>query len=101
MKPVLGDYMKIAIWLGGFSWCAKGAFLCCLVGFSTHQQDFSQTVGLEEGVGRPVHGEGKRQHEKQENIFGKMGNAEGIIQGDNSTGHCFVLRDLIPRNIFK
>ena len=101
MKLVLGDYVKIAISLGGFFWCGKGAFFCCLMGFSTHLQDFPQMVGLEEGLGRSIHGEGKRQDEKQENIFGKMGNAEGIIQGDNSAEHCFVIRDLIPMNIFK
>ena len=30
-----------------------------------------------------------------------MGNRRGIIQGDNSAGHCFVLRNLIPMNFFK
>ena len=32
---------------------------------------------------------------------GKMGDTGGIIQGDNSAGHCFVIRDLIPMNFFK
>ena len=26
--------------------------------------------------------------------FGKMGNTRGIIPGDSSAGHCFVLKDL-------
>ena len=36
-------------------------------------------------------------------FFGKRGDtgAEGIILGDNSPGHCFLLRDLIPKNFFK
>ena len=101
MKLVLDDYMKIAIWLGGVFWCDKRAFCCCLVGFSTYLQDFPQTVGLEEGVGLSIHGEGKKQNEKQGNIFGKMGNTGVIIQGDISAGHCFALMDLIPINIFK
>ena len=32
--------------------------------------------------------------ESRWNIFGKTGNTGGIIQGDNSAGNCFVLRDL-------
>ena len=30
-----------------------------------------------------------------------MGNTGIIIQEDNSAGHCFVLRDLVPMNLFK
>ena len=30
-----------------------------------------------------------------------MGDIDGIIRGDNSAGHCFVIRDLIPMNFFK
>ena len=35
--------------------------------------------------------------------FGKRKDAgeEGIILGENHAGHCFVLRELIPSNIFK
>ena len=34
-------------------------------------------------------------------IFGEMGDAGGIIQGDHSAGQCFALRDLIPTSFFK
>ena len=34
-------------------------------------------------------------------IFGEMGDAGGIIQGDHSAGQCFALRDLIPMSFFK
>ena len=30
-----------------------------------------------------------------------MGDIGGTIQGDNSTEHCFVLKDLILMNFFK
>ena len=30
-----------------------------------------------------------------------MGDIDGIIWEDNSAGHCFVIRDLIPMNFFK
>ena len=48
-------------------------------------------VGLGEGVGQSIHGWGNTQHERRGNIFGKMGTTKGIIQGDNSARHCFVL----------
>ena len=64
-------------------------------------QGFYQMVGLGEGVGQSIDGEGNKQDYSRGDIFGKMGNTEGIIQGNNSAGHCFVLRDLIPRNSLK
>ena len=73
-------------------------FLCCWVGFSPsphpHLQGLSQTVGLEEGVEQFIHRGGNKQDESRWKMFGKMGNTGGIIQEENSTGHCFVLRDL-------
>ena len=35
--------------------------------------------------------------------FGKMGDTvgEGTILGDNPAGLCFLLKDLIPMNLFK
>ena len=48
-----------------------------------------------------MHGGDNKQDKSRGNIFGKMGNRGGIIQGDNSAGHCFVLRNLIPMNFFK
>ena len=39
-------------------------------------------------------GGGNKQDESRWNIFDKMGNTGGIIQGDNSAGYCFVLRHL-------
>ena len=44
--------------------------------------------------GQSTHGGGNKQDESRWKIFGKMGNTQGIIQEDNSTRHCFVLRDL-------
>ena len=58
---------------------------------------FSQMVGLGErveGVEQSTHGGGNKQHESRWKFFGKMGNAGGIIQEDNSAGHCFILMDL-------
>ena len=69
-------------------------FWCCWAGFSPHQQGFSQTIGLGEGVEQSIHGGGNKQDESRWKTFGKMGNTGGIIQEDNSAGHCFVLRDL-------
>ena len=33
---------------------------------------------------------------KEEEIFGKKRDIEGIILGDNPVGHCFILTDLVP-----
>ena len=38
---------------------------------------------------------------RRRNVFSKMENAGGIIQGDNSPGHCFLLRNSIPMKFFK
>ena len=54
------------------------------VGFSPHLQGFPKTVGYGEGIGQSIHVGGNKQNERMGNIFGKMGNAEGIIQRDNS-----------------
>ena len=35
------------------------------------------------------------------NIFSKMENAGGIMLGDDSPGHCFLLRNSIPMKFFK
>ena len=75
--------------------------MCCWAGFSPHLQGFPQTVGLGGGVGQSIHGGGNKQDESRGNIFGKMGNAGGIIQGYNTPGHCSVLRDLIQMNCLK
>ena len=85
----------------GFCWCDKRAFFCDWTGFFFHLQGFPQTVGLGEGAGESIHFKGYKQYERKGNIFGKMGDRGGIIQGDNSAGHCFVLMDLIPMNFFK
>ena len=44
-----------------------------------------------ERVGQSIHGGDNRQDEIRGNIFGKMENTGGIIQGKISAGHCFVL----------
>ena len=82
----MGDYMKIAIWLGGFF---------------PHLQGFPQTVGLGEEVGQSINDGENKQNERRGNILGKMGNTGGILQGDNSAGYCFVLRVLTPMKFFK
>ena len=101
MKVLLGDYMKFAIWWGGFFWCWKCTFLYCWAGFFPHIQGFPRTVGLEECAGQSTHARGNKQNERRGKSFGKMGDTGVIIQGDNSAGHCFVIRDLIPMNFFK
>ena len=55
--------------------------------------------GLAEGAQESIHGGGNKQDERNRNIFGKMRDTRGIIQIDNSAGHCFVLRDLITLNV--
>ena len=52
-------------------------------------------------VVQSIHGGGNKQEGCRANNFGKMQNTGGIIQGDNSAGHCFVLRGLIPLKFFK
>ena len=52
-------------------------------------------------VGQSIHGGDNKQDKSRGNIFSKMENTRGIIQGDNSPGHCFVLRDSIPIKLFK
>ena len=66
-----------------------------------HLQSFPQTVGLGEEVGQSIHGRGNKQNERRRNIFGKMGNTGGILQGDNSGGYCFVISLLIPMKFSK
>ena len=79
------------------------SFFCCWVGFFPYQQGLPQTVGVGKGAGWSIHGGGTKQDERRGNISGKLEDTggRGIIQGDNSTGNCFVLRDLIPMNFFK
>ena len=57
--------------------------------------------GLGEGAGQSIHGGGNKQDERRGNIFGKMGDTGGIIQRDNSTGHCFLIKDSIPQHVSK
>ena len=47
-----------------------------------------------EGVGQSIYGGGIKQDESRWRLFGIMGNTRGIIPGDSSAGHCFVLKDL-------
>ena len=44
-------------------------------------------VGLGDGLGQSIYGGGNKQDESKGNIFGIMGNAEGIIHRNNSTEH--------------
>ena len=52
-------------------------------------------------AGQSIHGGGSKQDKRRISIFGKMRDAGGIIQGDNSTRYCFIIRDLISMNFFK
>ena len=99
----VGDYMKVTIWCGGFFWCRKLTFFYCWARFSlASSTGFSPNARFGR-KGRAVQtwcaiskmkgGEG--------GIIGKIGNTKGIIEGDNSAGHCFVLRVLILMNFFK
>ena len=74
------------------------SIFCHWAVFFLHLQVFPQTLGLEELSGQPIHGGDNKQDEKRKNIFGKMGDTGGIIQGNNSAGQCFVIRDLFPMN---
>ena len=51
-------------------------------------------VGLEEEVEQSMQSGGNKQDKSRWKICGKMRNTGGIIQEDNSAGHCLVLRDL-------
>ena len=59
-------------------------------------------VGLGEGVEQSIHGGGNKQDKRGGTFFVTWGGIQGgIIQGDNSTGHCFLIRDLITINSLK
>ena len=79
--------MKIAILWGEFIWCVKWAF------FFVAGRD-SPPIYRVFPQGQSTHSGGKKQDESRWKTFGKMGNLGGIIQGNNSAGHWFVLRDL-------
>ena len=66
-----------------------------------HLQGFPQMICLGEGVGQSIHGGGNNQDESRGETFANMDNIGSIIQGDNSAGDCFVLRDSIPMKFFK
>ena len=90
----------------GFFWCRIFFFFfccCCWAGLTPPPPitRFPQAVSLGEGVGQSIDGGGNNQHKSSENVFDKMGNTRGVIQGNNSAGHCFILRDLIPMSILK
>ena len=95
MKLVLSDY--IAIWGGRFFWCGKLVIFYCWVRLSPHLQGKPYRWG----IGQSINVGGNKHDESRRNMFGKMSNTGGIIQGNNSGGHCFVLRDLIPMNFLK
>ena len=56
---------------------------------------------LVERVGQSIHCGDTKQDERRGNIFGIIGDTGDIIPRDNSARHSFVLRDLIPQNVFK
>ena len=65
-------------------------------GIFPHLQGFPQTVGLRKGQGSSY------MVEATSKMKGcKIGGTGDIIQGDNSAGHCFVLKILILMTFFK
>ena len=44
---------------------------------------------------------GQQSNIKRGYIFGRKGNTQGIILGDNPAGHCLVLKDLVQTSFFK
>ena len=58
-------------------------------------------VGLGKGAEQSIHGRGNKEDKSRGDIFGKMMNTRGIFEEDNSDGHCFMLRDIIPMNFLR
>ena len=56
---------------------------------------------LVERVEQSIHCGDTKQDERRGNVFGIIGDTGDIIPRDNSARHSFVLRDLIPQNVFK
>ena len=52
-------------------------------------------------VGQSIHGGGNKQDDSRGNMLSKMEKTRSVIQGDNSPGIYFVLRDSIPMILFK
>ena len=83
---------------GFFSDAGNEQFFCCWTRFSPRPQGFPQ--GLDEGVEQSILGGGNKQDQGRGTFM--VGVICGdIIQGDNSAGHYFVLKDLILINFFK
>ena len=65
----------------------------------------AQYAGFPPKVGgsarQSIHGGGNKWDERKGKFSSKMGYTGGIIQRDYSAGQCFLLRDLIPLNVFK
>ena len=58
-------------------------------------------VGLGKGAEQSIHVRDNKEDKSRGDIFGKMVNTGGIIQEANSDGHCFILRDILPMNLFR
>ena len=52
-------------------------------------------------AGKSVYGGDNKQDERRGNIFGKIGDTQGIIQRDNSARHYFIRSNLIPLKVSK
>ena len=76
------------------------SIFCCWARLSPHLQGFPQMVGLGEDVVHSIYGWANKQDESRENIFGKMDNTLGIIQGDNSAGQ-FCTKRFNSNELFK
>ena len=86
---------------GDFSWTRNEHFL--LPGeISSASTGFSSKVWGKGPESRCMMGRQASRRYKQDesrgNIFGNTEKRQGLIQIDNSTGHCFALRDLICLN---
>ena len=96
-----------------FYWMITWKLLFCEVDFLVREISISfadgrnsaQYAGFLPKVGgsarQSIHGGGNKWDERKGKFFCKMGYTGGIIQRDNSAGHCFLLRDLIPLKVFK
>ena len=81
--------------------CVGNRHFLLLDGILPPSTEFPPNGMFGERVGQSIHGGDNRQDEIRGNIFGKMENTGGIIQGKISAGHCFVLRDSTPMKFFK
>ena len=85
MKLVLRDYMKFIFGDGNFSEVGNEHFF--LAAGRAQSTGFPPKLQVRGKVEAVHTWWGNKQDERRENIFDKMGNIGGIIQGNNYAGH--------------